>query len=63
MNMENIALRQVYYGGVTLQIPEIWNVETEEMTEEDGQKSFSISVGATGNDVRSIDISFGPMHA
>jgi len=61
MNMENIALRQVYYGGVTLQIPDIWNVETEEMTEEDGQKSFSISVGATGNDVRSIDISFGPM--
>ena len=59
--MKNIALRQVYYGGVTIQVPEIWEVETEEMLEEDGQKSYSIAVAATGKDVRSIDISFGPM--
>ena len=33
----------------------------EEMLEEDGQKSYSIAVAATGKDVRSIDISLGPM--
>lgn len=60
-NMNNISLRQVYFGGVTVQVPEIWNVETEEMVEADGQKSYSIGIAATGNDVRSIDISFGPM--
>lgn len=59
--MNKIALRQVYFGGVTIRIPEIWNVETEELIEEDRQKSFSISVSADGNDVRSIDISYGPM--
>ena len=59
--MNKIALRQIYFGGVTIRIPEIWNVETEELIEEDGQKSFSISVSADGNDVRSIDISYGPM--
>lgn len=60
--MKNIALRQVYYGGVTVQVPEVWSVETEEMVEADGQKSYSIGIGANGeNDVRSVDISFGPM--
>lgn len=59
--MNKIALRQIYFGGVTIQIPEIWNAETEELIEEDGQKSYSISVSADGNDVRSIDISYGPM--
>lgn len=59
--MNKIALRQVYFGGVTIQIPEIWNVETEELIEEDGQKSYSISVSADGTDVRSIDVSYGPM--
>lgn len=61
MTMENIALRQVYFGGITIQVPEIWDVETDEMIEEDGQKSFSIEIAATGHDVRSIDISYGPM--
>lgn len=59
--MNKIALRQVYFGGVTIRIPEIWNVETEELIEEDGQKSYSISVSADGTDVRSIDVSYGPM--
>lgn len=59
--MNKIALRQIYFGGVTIQIPEIWNAETEELIEEDGQKSYSISVSADGTDVRSIDISYGPM--
>lgn len=59
--MDKIGLKQVYFGGITLQVPEIWNVETEELTEADGQRSHSISVSAAGNDPRSIDISFGPM--
>lgn len=59
--MNKIALRQIYFGGVTIQIPEIWNAETEELIEEDGQKSYSISVSADGTDVRSIDVSYGPM--
>ena len=37
--MENIAVKQIYFGGVTIQIPEIWNVETEEINELDGQQS------------------------
>ena len=59
--MGNIALKQVYFGGVTVQVPEIWEVETEEMVEADGQKSYSIAIEAAGNDVRSIDISYGAM--
>ena len=59
--MENIALKQIYFGGVTVQVPEIWNVETEEIDEMDGQKSYSIGISAVGHDVRSVDISYGPM--
>ena len=57
--MNNVALKQVHYSGVTMQVPEIWSVETEEYKEEDGTKSFSMSIGANGKDVRSIDISWG----
>ena len=59
--MNNISLKQVYFGGVTIQVPEIWDADTEEILEEDGQKSYTISINATGNDVRSVDISYGPM--
>lgn len=44
-----------------MQIPEIWNAETEEYVESDGVTSYGISISAPGNDVRSLDISFGPM--
>ena len=57
--MSNIALKQVHFKGITMQIPEVWEYETEEYTEEDGTKSFSLSINATGKDVRSIDISWG----
>ena len=57
--MNNVALKQVHYSGVTMQVPEIWSVETEEYKEEDGTKSYSMSIGANGKDVRSIDISWG----
>ena len=59
--MEKISLKQIYYGGVTMLFPEIWNVETEELQEFDGQKSYSIDITASGKDVRTIDISYGPL--
>ena len=57
----SIALKQVYFSGMTIQVPEIWQVETEEIQEADGQKSGTISINGTGNDLRSIDLSYGPM--
>lgn len=59
--MKNIALKQVHYKGITMQIPEIWETETEEFDEADGTKSYSLSISASGNDVRSADISWGIM--
>ena len=59
--MDNISLKQVYWGGVTVQVPEIWDVDTEELVEADGGKSFCIGISACGNDLRSIDISYGPL--
>lgn len=59
--MTQIALKQIYHKGITIRIPEIWNAETEDLTEEDGSISHCISISAGENDVRSIDISFGPM--
>ncbi len=57
--MGNIALKQIHFAGITMQVPEIWEAETEEYNEEDGTKSYSLSISAKGNDVRSIDISWG----
>lgn len=57
--MEKIALKQIHFAGITMQIPEIWNHETEEFNEEDGTKSYTLSISAKGRDVRSIDISWG----
>ena len=57
--MSKIALKQIHFEGITMQIPEVWNFETEEYNEEDGTKSYSMSICAKGKDVRSIDISWG----
>ena len=57
--MNNIALKQIHFKGITMQIPEIWNYETEQYDEQDGTQSFSMSISAKGKDVRSIDISWG----
>lgn len=57
--MSDIALKQIHFAGITMQVPEIWEAETEEYNEEDGTKSYSLSISAKGNDVRSIDISWG----
>ena len=57
--MKNIALKQIYFNGITMQIPEVWKYETEEYQEEDGTKSYSMSIYGKGKDVRSIDINWG----
>lgn len=57
--MSEIALKQIHFSGITMQIPEIWKYETEEYNEEDGTKSYSMSISAKGRDVRSFDISWG----
>ena len=57
--MKKVPLKQVHYEGMTMQVPDIWGVETETYIEEDGTKSYTLSVNARGRDVRSIDISWG----
>ena len=57
--MSNIPLKQIHFNGVTMQIPQVWNYETEEYNEEDGTQSYSLSISANGRDVRSIDVSWG----
>lgn len=59
LHMNNIPLKQIHFAGITMQIPQIWNYETEEFNEEDGTKSYTLSISAKGKDVRSIDISWG----
>ncbi len=57
--MKNIALKQIHFNGITMQIPEVWKYETEEYQEEDGTRSYSMSIYGKGKDVRSIDINWG----
>ena len=57
--MSDIALKQVHFAGITMQIPEIWNYETGEYNEEDGTTSYTLSISAKGKDVRTLDISWG----
>ena len=57
--MKDIALKQIHFNGITMQIPEVWKYETEEYQEEDGTKSYSMSIYGKGKDVRSIDINWG----
>lgn len=61
--MENneIKLMNVCFGGVSLEVPQIWNVETEMYTEPDGRECAMIVIEAGGSDPRSITISYGPM--
>ncbi|MBO5815531.1 MAG: hypothetical protein J6R30_05400 [Bacteroidales bacterium] len=57
--MKKVSLKQVHYEGISMQVPEIWGVETETYLEEDGSRSYTLSVNARGRDVRSIDVSWG----
>ena len=59
--MSNVALKQIRFGGITLQVPEIWNVVTETYIEPDGRECSMIDISAVEGDPRSIIISYGPM--
>lgn len=51
----------IHFGGITLQIPEVWNTITESYTEPDGRECAMIEISAEEGDPRSIIISYGPM--
>lgn len=56
-----IKLMRVCFGGIEMNVPEIWKVETEMYCEPDGRECAMIDISATEGDPRSITISFGPM--
>lgn len=59
--MSNVALKELKFGGLSMQIPEIWNEATELYTEPDGRECAMIEITAEEGDPRSIVISYGPM--
>ena len=59
--MKPVALKQISFGGISLQIPEVWNTITETYTEPDGRECAMIEISAEEGDPRSIIISYGPM--
>ena len=59
--MSDIKLMRVCFGGVEIQVPEIWQVETEMYTEPDGRECAMIDIAAVEGDPRSVVISYGPM--
>ena len=59
--MSEVSLKTICFGGVSLQIPEIWAVTNESYTEPDGRECAMIDISANDGDPRSIVISYGPM--
>ena len=59
--MSEIALKPVVFGGIRMEIPEIWEAVTQTYTEPDGRECSMIDVSAADGDPRSIVISYGPM--
>ncbi len=59
--MTDITLKKVQSGGITLEIPQIWNAETENYTEPDGRVCAMMDISAVEGDPRSIVLSYGPM--
>ena len=59
--MEQVALKEISFGGISLQIPEVWNTITESYTEPDDRECAMIEISAEEGDPRSIIISYGPM--
>lgn len=54
-----IQLKPIQFGGITLQVPETWNITTEAYTEPDGRECSMIDISAEDEDPRSIVISYG----
>ena len=59
--MSKIELKKIEFGGITLQIPEVWSAITESYTEPDGRECTMIDISTQEGDPRSITISYGPM--
>lgn len=59
--MSEIALKPVEFGGIRIEIPEIWEAVTQTYTEPDGRVCSMIEISAVDGDPRSIVISYGPM--
>jgi hypothetical protein len=59
--MNKIDLKTIAFGGISLEIPEVWNTHTESYTEPDGRECSMIEISAGEGDPRSIIISYGPM--
>ena len=59
--MSEVLLKTICFGGVSLQIPEIWVVTSESYTEPDGRECAMIDISANDGDPRSIVISYGLM--
>ena len=54
-----MTFKKIHFNGINMQIPEKWNYETSEYNEEDGTKSYCLSISAGGKKFKSIDISWG----
>lgn len=59
--MNTVKLKEIKFGGVKLNIPEVWNAHTETYTEPDGRECAMIENSAEDGDPRSIVISYGSM--
>lgn len=59
--MKDNRLKHIQFAGVDMQIPENWIYETEEFKEDDGSRSYGLSMSARGRDVRCINLSWGPI--
>lgn len=54
-------VKQITFGDISLQMPEVWDVITESYTEPDGRECAMIDISAEEGDPRSIVIRYGPM--
>lgn len=59
--MRQAKLIKYTINGLSINMPEIWKVETETYTEPDGRECAMIEISAEEGDPRSIVISYGPM--
>ena len=59
--MRDTELKDINFGGIKMQLPEVWKVATETYTEPDGRSCSMIEISAEDGDPRSIVISYGPM--
>lgn len=48
----SIELKQIEFGGVTMKIPEVWDVHTESYTEPDGEECAMIDISPVEGDPR-----------